>query len=444
MIKALEDDFDIALYNYSVDVAKSINQTLRETSFPSPSEEGALPHFEIDQGKILPFPLGNALILVRNNEGKILSQVGDLQEFVLPYRTDFERIRIGEDASYRTVNYSTDEADSYRMITFALDDERKLFLQIAAPLTLLESQINKRLDLLKFGIPLVLIIATLGGIYVSGRALKPLNNMIATAKKINANDLSGRVPVPLAKDEIQTLGLTLNEMLSRIDRAFQSQEKFVADASHQLRTPLAILKGELEMIQKKITDVDSGKLIQSSLQEVENLSGIVHDMLLLARIDAGIGALQMQNLYLDEVLLETIRRSERLAQKKSIKISFNISGEQERPTTRGDWDLLIQLFINLIENAIKYSPESSHVSLILIWQKNNSHIIIQDQGPGIPDSYQEHLYERFSRASQTQGTGGFGLGLSIAHKISQLHGAQLYARNRKETGTEFRFEIKNI
>jgi len=444
MIKALEDDFDIALYNYSVDVAKSINQTLRETAFPPTSEEGALPHFEIDQGKILPFPLGNALILLRNSEGKILSQVGELQDFILPYRTDFERIRIGEDASYRTVNYSTDEADSYRMITFALENDRKLFLQIAAPLTLLESQINKRLDVLKFGIPLVLIIATLGGIYISGRALKPLNNMIATAQKINANDLSGRVPVPVAKDEIQKLGLTLNEMLSRIDRAFQSQEKFVADASHQLRTPLAILKGELEMIQKKITDEESGKLIYSSLQEVENLSGIVHDMLLLARIDAGIGALQMQDLHLDEVLLEAVRRSERLAQKKSIKISFNISGEQERPTTRGDWDLLIQLFINLIENAIKYSPENSHVSLSLIWHKNDSHIVIQDQGPGIPDSYQEHLYERFSRASQTQSTGGYGLGLSIAHKISQLHGAQLYARNRSRGGTEFHFEIKNI
>lgn len=444
MIEALEDDFDIALYNYSVDVAKSINQTIRENSLLPISEEGVIPPFEIDQGKILPFPLGNAVILVRNAEGKTLSQVGEFKDFIPPYRTDFEKIRIGEDASYRTVNYSTDEADSYRMITFSLDSERKLFLQIAAPLTLLESQINKRLDMLKFGIPLVLIIATLGGIYISGRALKPLNNMISIAQNINANNLSGRIPIPLAKDEIQKLGLTLNEMLGRIDKAFQSQEKFVADASHQLRTPLAILKGELEMIQKKISDEDSRKLITSSLQEVENLSGIVHDMLLLARIDAGLGALQMQNLFLDEVLLEAVSRVERLAQKKTIKISFNISGDADRPDTRGDWDLLVQLFVNLIENAIKYSPEKSHISLDLIWHNEMSHIVVQDEGPGIPEAYQEHLYERFSRASQTQNAGGYGLGLSIAYKISQLHQAKLYTRNRLPRGAEFHFEIKNI
>lgn len=444
MIKALEDDFDIALYNYSVDVAKSINQTISENALLPLSEEGALPRFEIDQGKILPFPLGNALILVRNSEGKALSQVGELNDFVPPYKADFEKLRVGEDASYRTVNYSSDEADSYRMITFALDDDKKFFLQIAAPLTLLESQINKRLDLLKFGIPLVLIIATLGGIYISGRALGPLNNMIAIAQKINANDLSGRVPIPLAKDEIQKLGLTLNDMLARIDKAFQSQEKFVADASHQLRTPLAILKGELQMIQKKITDEENQKLIQSSLQEVENLAGIVQDMLLLARIDAGLGALQMQNLYLDEILLEAVSRIEKLTKKKSIKIAFNITGAQERPTTHGDWDLLVQLFINLIENAIKYSPESSLISLNLIWQSSLSHIVIQDEGPGIPESYREHLYERFSRASQTQSAGGYGLGLSIAHKISHLHDAKLYAVNRSPQGTEFHFEIKNI
>ncbi|MEK6773248.1 MAG: HAMP domain-containing sensor histidine kinase [Bdellovibrionota bacterium] len=440
MIKALEDDFDIALYNYAVDVSKSIN-----LSTLSSGNGDSLPKLDIDQGKILPFPLGNALIVVRNSEGRILSQVGELNDFFLPYKNDFRNLLLrGEEASYRTVNYSTDEADSYRMITFALDTSKEIFLQVAAPLTLLESQINKRLDLLKFGVPMVMIIATFGGAYIAGRALSPLKNMIATAQEINANNLSGRVPIPIAKDEIQKLGLTLNDMLNRIDKAFQSQERFVADASHQLQTPLAILKGELEMIEKKTSDEENQKLIKSSLQEVENLSGIVHDMLLLARIDAGLGALQMQNLFLDEVLLEAISRVERLAQKKSIKISFNISDEQERPTTRGDSDLLIQLFINLIENAIKYSPPSSQVSLNLLWKKGISLVIIKDEGPGIPDSYQDHLYERFSRASQTQKTSGFGLGLSIAHKISQLHSAKLYAHKGSNMGSEFHFEIKNI
>ncbi len=443
MIKALEDDFDIALYNYSVDVIESI-ETMYKNKSAHPLFEGETLQFDIDQGKILPFPLGNALILVRNGAGKVISRFGEVRDFTPPFKKDFEKILQGQDDSFRTVSYSTDEADSYRVITFPFDKSKGLFLQVAAPLTLLESQINKRFDILKFGIPLVLIIAILGGFYVTGRALTPLTKMINTAQDIGANNLTGRVPVPLAKDEIQTLALTLNNMLSRIEQAFQSQEKFVADASHQLRTPLTILKGELEMIEKKIKDDDNKKLITSSLQEVEKLSGIVHDMLLLARIDAGLGALQLQNLYLDEILLEAISRIEILAKKKSVRIAFNILENQDRPAVLGDWDLLVQLFINLLDNSIKYSPEASQISVQLVWEKNHTRVIIQDEGPGIPASFQEHLFERFSRSNLSAQTEGFGLGLSIANKISQLHSAKLYPATQRSKGAEFHFEIKNI
>ena len=130
-----------------------------------PLAEGETLQFDIDQGKILPFPLGNALIFVRNEEGTVISKFGEVKEFTPPFKKDFEKIRQGQDDSFRTVSYSTDEADTYRVITFYLDKSKGLFLQVAAPLTLLESQISKRFDVLKFGIPLVLFIAIFDGSY---------------------------------------------------------------------------------------------------------------------------------------------------------------------------------------------------------------------------------------------------------------------------------------
>lgn len=444
MIDTLQQDFDDALFNYAVDVSEGIEIGVKgDLSFPP---------LRLDHGKILPFPLGTALIQVRHSSGAVLARVGNFGEFSPPFKKDFERIWKGEEATYRTIehiiNIPSAEADSYRLIAFPLDNAAKpqLILQIAVPMTLLETQVSRRLALIQIGIPFVLLVAMLGGVFLSARALNPIRRIISAANQIKASDLSQRVPIPNAKDEIQTLAMTWNEMLDRIQQAFQSQERFIADASHQLMTPLAIMKGELERLQKT-EGQDIETFIKSSLQEVDNLSSIVQEMLLLARVDAGIGALNLQDLSLDELAVEALSRCEKLARAKNISLKMTIQNETDgdRKLVRGDNDLLSNLVINIVENAIKYSPTNEVVTTTVIWKENESILIVDDHGPGIPEEQLPLIFDRFSRgASMESRVKGFGLGLAIAQKIAMLHNAQLSAENHSGVGARFKFEIKNI
>ncbi len=444
MIQTLQQDFDDALFNYAVDVSQSIEIGVKgDLNFPP---------LRLDTGKVLPFPLGTALIQVVHTSGTVLARVGDFGDFNPPFKKDLERLSKGEEATYRTISniskIPSAEADTYRLISFPLDNSThpQVILQIAVPLTLLETQISNRLTLLQIGIPLVLLFATLGGLFFSSRALAPVKHMIQIAQGIDASELDQRVPVPEANDEIKKLSLTLNEMLERIHQAFQSQERFVADASHQLLTPLAIMKGELEVLQKQDFNKEEFEgFLKSTLQEIDSLAKIVKDMLLLARVDSGQGGLNLQEIYLDELVFEAIGRVEKIANSKNIRIKFDILDEAEgRKAVRGDYDLLLNLLVNVIENSIKYSPLNEMIMISLKWSRDTSEILVADNGPGISADQLPLIFERFSRGAEVEHkTKGFGLGLAIAQKIAILHQAKLYAEKNLENGARFHFEIKN-
>ena len=246
----------------------------------------------------------------------------------------------------------------------------------------------------------------------------------------------------ISKDEIQKLAHTQNAMLDRIEKAFKSQERFVADASHQLLTPLTILRGEIEIQQK--TKSSDPLFLASALQEVDSLSKIVKDMLLLARIDAGLGAMNFSEIEIDETLIDVISRVQKLATAKDIHLKFNIIENSDRTQVRGDADLLSNLFFNLIENAVKYSHPSDPVFIRLIWEKNETIVEIEDQGPGILLENQKLIFERFSRIAPSGVTKGFGLGLAIAQKIANLHNAELSLSPNSVQGCLFVFKMNNI
>jgi signal transduction histidine kinase len=445
MIQTLQQDFDDALFNYAVDVSQSIEIGVKgDLSFPP---------LKLDTGKVLPFPLGTALIQVVHASGTVLERVGEFGDFSPSFKRDFERLALGEEATYRTISniskIPSAEADSYRLISFPLDNSNRpqVILQIAVPMTLLDTQINNRLKMLQIGIPIVLLIATLGGFFLSGRALAPVRRMIDTAQNIDASELYQRVPLPEANDEIKKLSLTLNDMLDRIQRAFQSQERFVADASHQLLTPLTIMRGELEVLKKHgFEKNDFDGFVDSTLQEIDSLAKIVKDMLLLARVDAGLGGLNFQEVFMDDLVIEAISRVEKIAAAKGIRLKFDILDQADaRPAVRGDYDLILNLLINIIENSVKYSPKNELVTVTLTWDPHTSSVVVSDRGPGIPKVQLPFIFERFSRGALAErDTKGFGLGLAIAQKIAILHHAKLYAAETTGIGAQFHFEIKNI
>ena len=440
---SLLHDFDDALYNYAVDVSRNIDIGAKDDLL--------FPPLKVDEGKIFPFPSGTALIQVTHISGKILVQSGEFGTFKFPFRHDIEKISLGRDSSYRTITDTSGipeaEADSYRLITFPLDSASAttLYLQIAVPMTTFESQLDRLQMIITFGLPAMLFIAIFAGLYFSSRALRPVKEIIQKTRQIDASNLAERVDVPFARDEIRELAQTQNQMLNRIEKSFQSQERFVADASHQLLTPLTILRGEIEMQQKmKSSDSD---FLGSALQEVEILSKIVTDMLLLARIDAGRDALKMSAINMDEIIIDVIARIQKLAMKKNINIKFDIQNKTDRPYVNGDADLLSNLVFNLLENAVKYSPVAELVVVRLIWDEDHTIVEVADRGPGINDVQSETIFERFSRINPSGKTKGFGLGLAIAKKIANLHFSELwFERNTdsdRDQGSVFILKMKN-
>ncbi|MFN7905639.1 MAG: ATP-binding protein [Pseudobdellovibrionaceae bacterium] len=460
MMKVLQQDFDTALYNYAVDVSDVVELM--------PSGDLAIPPLRLDNGKILPFPLGTALISVRHVSGKILAEVGAFGEFRLPYKPAFDEIWKGKDVHFATIADVTRipqaEAENYRMVSFPLDENKKpqLLLQIAVPLTLLEAQVTKRLSLIQIGIPLILILATGLGYLFASRALRPVQQMIDATKKIQPDELSHRLPVPQARDEIQSLALTLNEMLSRMEQAFLSQERFVAEASHQLFSPLTILKGEMEVAVKSYQEQlknpqglnkdNTRQFIQQLnglLNEVDHLTRLVQDMLLLARVDAGFHQLKqdeifINEIFIDEIFTDAVKRVERLASKRRNQVQLKMIGaEEHRKPTLGAADLVFHMIYNLLENAIKFSFENSTIQVEIAWTHQTVELTIVNMGEPILSADLPLIFERFHRANSVAGkTQGHGLGLAICQKIANLHSAKIFVKSEGKL-TQFKviFEI---
>lgn len=452
--QSLAKEFDDALYNYAVDVVEGISL--------DPGGDLALSPPKIDHIKVYPFALGTALVQIRHRSGTILTKVGLWGDFKVPYKKEMERLAAGEDSVYSTIRdlagLPLPESDSYRVIHFPIDNSMppQLILQIAVPMTILENQIASRHRTFEIGIPLVLLIATVLSYLLASRAMYPIQVMVSQSNNIGAQELSRRLPVPEARDEIRDLALTLNRMLDRIQTAFQSQEKFVADASHQLLTPLTIIKAELESGQRQ--GQMSKENLASCIQEVDDLADLVHDLLALARMDAGLSALSFEEVHLDDVILEAISKVEKVARQKDIRIKFDLQDPFEsgfeRPRLMGEEDLLTSLVFNLLENAVKYSPNGSQIQVHFSWNKETQHLVVTDAGPGIPEGSEELIFERFRRGQEGSSVlkPGFGLGLAIARKIAMVHGGKLWVENvaaqtsetKGQVGSAFHFEIKNF
>lgn len=447
-----QTEFDTALYNHAVDVAAAIDFTLLGNLIV---QKDVL----ADGKKVFPFALGQSLIQIRRLDGRVLVTSEKLTNHRLPLSDQDVRVLLGQGANFQTLRQTPweptqkERPTEYRLLNYLISKPPfpSLVLQIAAPMSLLHNEREHTLSMLMVSIPLVLLVAAFGGWLISSRALAPVHRIIKTAKEIQASELSVRVPVP-EEIELRELALTLNALLSRLEQAFNSQDRFIADASHQLKTPLAILRGELDMIRKyPPTDQEWNQYLDSASQEIDHLSRMVDDLLLLARVDIGSQALSFDRIRVDEVVLEALSRLKYLANEKRIQMCFNIEeledSTQAMPNfeAKGDYELLRSLVYNLIENAIKYSPEGSQVALTLAETKTHIEVNVKDSGPGISENDLKHVFERFYRVQKdSQEVSGLGLGLSIAHRIAEAHNAQLTVESELGRGSTFRFQIKKI
>jgi len=340
--------------------------------------------------------------------------------------------------SYLDVN---ERPSSFRIFTTPVMENKRLsyIVQVASPLSQLHNVYrNLRFSLL-FLLPLTVIVTGLTGIFLVQLTLRPVNQMIETIHQITAENLKLRLKMPGTKDEIEALAQTFNEMITRLDEAFTSQRQFMEDISHELKTPLSVLKGELEVTLKRIRSTHEYETtLHSSLEEVNHLAGMVESLLTLARFDAKTTTLQAQKLDLNVLVKEAVEAIQVLAVQKNIDLQYNSAHSVE---IVADKNQLKRLVLNILDNAIKYTPEAGNIFVDLRQQKDSVNIEITDTGIGIPESELPYIFDRFYRVDKSRSSVGFGLGLSIAKSIAMAHGGNIFARANHPQGTVFTISL---
>jgi heavy metal sensor kinase len=289
---------------------------------------------------------------------------------------------------------------------------------------------------LLFAILGVVILAGIGGLFLASRVLRPVEQITKTAQEIEGSDLSRRITVK-TDDELGKLACTLNEMIGRLEESFNRQRQFTADASHELRTPLAIMQAEATLaLSKERGAADYRKSLETISLESEYMSSVIGKLLFLARSDAGKEQLNFEDVELKELVTVLSANIEALAADKDIKFSVDAKAPM---TVNGDKVKLRQLFINILENAVRYTPEKGNISISLVQQDNNAVATIADTGIGIPAEHLPHIFERFYRVdkARARADGGVGLGLAIAKIIVTSHGGKIEVASEVGKGTTF-------
>lgn len=327
-----------------------------------------------------------------------------------------------------------------RVAVVPLVTDRQLgFATVAEPLSVIEDGLRQLRRDFYTGVPVVLLLASVGGYFLARKSLGPISSMNLQTQRISAENLSARLDVANPRDELGRLGTTINELLSRLENAFKTQQRFIADASHELRTPLAVLRGETEVALTRTRTIDEYQKSLSLInEEAERLSRIVEDLFILARqpVDAP-AALVRQPLSLNEAVRDCARAAQVLAHRKGVQLQI-----EDAPgpiILSGDKELLQRMLLNLLDNAVKYTPAGGKISLSLARQNGHARIVVGDTGIGIPEADQEHVFERFYRVdkARSRALGGAGLGLSIVEWIVETHEGRISLESIPGKGTEF-------
>lgn len=294
-------------------------------------------------------------------------------------------------------------------------------------------------------IPILMLAAATGGYFLAKRSLAPVASMAAHAADIGASNLHERLPVG-GGDELVGLAQVVNGLLDRLEHSFARQRQFVADASHELRTPTAIVRTEADVTLSRHHRPEGEYRASVTIMQdaARRLTRIVDDLFLLARADSSSPVAHLDAVYLEELILDVTRGLRSVADAHGVRIELRLFGEAP---FHGDADMLGRLLLNLVDNAIRYSPEGGTVEVAMACRDGRYDIGVTDGGPGIPPELQERVFERFFRVdtsrsrSETSATSGAGLGLAIARRIAELHAGTLTLAESRPGRTEFRLSL---
>ena len=319
------------------------------------------------------------------------------------------------------------------------------FVEFGELLDPVERMLNHLFLQLALGLPLAVGIITVGGYWLVHRALRPVERITHAAERITQLNLSDRLPVTNSGDELERLSVALNRMIARLDDAFQNSKRFAADASHDLRTPLTILRGELEnLVDDPQQNQELRGRLAGLLEEAIHLSKIVEQLFTLTQLDNGESRREWTPLDLAELARITTEQMSLLAEDKSIALTC-MADQPVR--VQGDRSRIKQVMVNLLDNAIKYTPAGGQVELRVRGAGSQAVLEVEDTGVGIPPDALPHIFERFYRVDKTRSdeAESAGLGLAIVKSICTAHGAEVTGSSKPNAGSCFtvKFPLPN-
>lgn len=314
-------------------------------------------------------------------------------------------------------------------------------IQVGQSLNPLDSTLDEIAEELLLIAPFALLLGLIGSYWLARHAFIPIYHLTNIAEDISAGDLHRRVPVPRAGDEIQLLAITFNKMIERLHKTFMQQRRFVADASHELRTPVAAIRSMTDVALAQPPQLEECLSVLSNVNgEAERLGGLIRDLLLLARSDEGQVSLEHELVRLDLLVSDVVATLEPLAGERGIEL---LVATLEPATVRGDISRLIQCVINLLDNALAYTNAGGSVTLRVEIRNHCGCIVVKDTGMGMAPADRLHIFERFYRTdlARTRKTGGSGLGLSIVDWVIRAHEGSIHVESQEGQGSTFTLSI---
>jgi len=316
-------------------------------------------------------------------------------------------------------------------------DNLLYIVQVGTSMESVGETLHRFLILLVVAIPIALAVSLAGGWFLAGRALRPVDEITLAAQRIAAGDLSQRLSMPTAQDEIGRLAATFNNMIGRLDASFRQIRQFTSDASHELRTPLTVMKGETDLILRRSRPLEDYKtVLESNLEEIDRMTRIVDELLFLSRADMGEVKMEALPVALQALVEDVHRQAKLLGHDRDIEV---VLGTVMPVVVHGDDLRLRELLLNLVENAMKYSYAGGKVEIALLKDGREARLSITDHGIGIAPADHQKIFQRFFRTdvARTHTKKGTGLGLAICAWIADLHKGRVEVQSDLGQGSTF-------
>ncbi|OGO44141.1 MAG: hypothetical protein A2137_04640 [Chloroflexi bacterium RBG_16_58_8] len=412
-----------------------VHGTLNPQEIPAPLD------YEVIHAKLPPineFATPGIYIQLIDQSGAVVVKSTNLGDQELPVNPSF--IAQGFNGHVSIATLAAGGGAKVRMMVSPLYlKDQVLLLEVAQSLNYVNDTMGQVRWALLASTLVALILATASGGAIVRGALSPVRRISQTARNIEtSSDLTQRVNYTGPGDEIGELATTFDHLIEHLDRVFQSQRYFVADASHELRGPLTVIRGNLDLLKRHLSEADRSESLQAMERESVRMSRIVDELLLLAEVESGQMA-QPQEVKLKNILSEEANRARSLAGARRIIVE-----RQEDLTVNGDAQRLRQLLANLVDNAIKYSPENSTIKLSLFRDGHWACLEVTDNGIGIAPEHLPHIFDRFYRTdkARSRASGGTGLGLAIVKGIAEQHGGRVSVTSQPGKGSTFTVWLK--